>query len=285
MNEYFLCELIENQFPQFKGEVIRPIEQQGHDHRTFYLGDEFLIRICSSLRYRYQVVKEYHYLPRFIPYLDLKIPSYRYLGVPSSQFPYHFGILRFISGESKSLLPLQDQNQVAETIKHFLKQFHTIPTEDGIAYGRHNFFRGGPIRIYVQEAMEAIKLLNFNQAALRKILEDALNQPAHSPDVWVHGDLDVSNLLFEKDRCVAVIDFGGLAVGDPSCDYAFGYLCLDKKARDLFYSEVPESLIKKARGWACWKAAISLIQPALTTSLKAKYTQVLNRLLEDMDEI
>lgn len=247
MNEYFLCELIENQFPQFKGEVIRPIEQQGHDHRTFYLGDEFLIRICSSLRYRYQVVKEYHYLPRFIPYLDLKIPSYRYLGVPSSQFPYHFGILRFISGESKSLLPLQDQNQVAETIKHFLKQFHTIPTEDGIAYGRHNFFRGGPICIYVQEAMEAIQLLDINQDALRKIMEDALNQPTHSPEVWVHGDLDVSNLLFEKDRCVAVIDFGGLAVGDPSCDYAFGYLCLDKKARDLFYSEVPESLIKKSQ--------------------------------------
>lgn len=284
MNEYFIRELIESQFPHFKDEMIRPIELQGHDHRTYYLGDEFLIRICSHPRYRYQVVKEYQFLPVFPSYLDLKIPSYRYLGVPTPLFPFHFGILQWIPGESKSELSSDEQQHVAKTIRHFLCQLHTIPTENGILFGKHNFFRGGPISIYAKEAVDAIEKLYFSKSTLLKVMNDAVRQSTYSPDVWVHGDLDLSNLLFDQTHCIAVIDFGGMAIGDPSCDFAFGYLCLDKKARDEFYSDVPMEIIKKARGWACWKAVISLIQPSLSHHLTLKYTQVIHRLLEDVSE-
>ena len=41
-----------------------------------------------------------------------------------------------------------------------------------------------------------------------------------APPVWIHGDLLPGNLLVKDGRLCAVIDFGGLGVGDPACDSA-----------------------------------------------------------------
>jgi aminoglycoside phosphotransferase (APT) family kinase protein len=42
---------------------------------------------------------------------------------------------------------------------------------------------------------------------------------AESP-VWIHGDLQPGNLIVDGGRLAAVIDFGGLGVGDPAPDLA-----------------------------------------------------------------
>jgi len=49
--------------------------------------------------------------------------------------------------------------------------------------------------------------------------EETLNEPAwEGQELWVHGDLLPGNLLGVDGRLSAVIDFGGLNVGDPACD-------------------------------------------------------------------
>jgi aminoglycoside phosphotransferase (APT) family kinase protein len=39
--------------------------------------------------------------------------------------------------------------------------------------------------------------------------------PWNGPPTWHHGDLLPGNLIIREGKLVAVIDFGGLGVGDP----------------------------------------------------------------------
>ena len=64
--------------------------------------------------------------------------------------------------------------------------------------------------------------------------EESLNAPPwDGEEVWVHGDLLPGNLLVVDGRLSAVIDFGGLNVGDPSCDLqpAWNVFAGDSRAR------------------------------------------------------
>ena len=82
------------------------------------------------------------------------------------------------------------------------------------------------------------------------------------PPVWVHGDVTASNLLVLDGRLAAVIDFGCAAVGDPACDLAIAWTFLFGESRDAFRERLPldEGTWARARGWALWKALITLLR-------------------------
>ncbi|MPY98192.1 MAG: phosphotransferase [Actinophytocola sp.] len=52
--------------------------------------------------------------------------------------------------------------------------------------------------------------------------------------VWIHGDLQPANLLVSDGHLCAVLDFGGLGVGDPACDLIAAWNLLTADARDVF---------------------------------------------------
>ena len=69
------------------------------------------------------------------------------------------------------------------------------------------------------EALENLKTVLPTELLL-KIWQRALNASVSDLNVWVHGDIAPGNLLVKNGKLAAVIDFGVLGVGDPSCDYA-----------------------------------------------------------------
>jgi len=76
--------------------------------------------------------------------------------------------------------------------------------------------------------------------------------------VWVHGDISVGNLLVKDGNLCAVIDFGGMAVGDPACDLAIAWTLFKGTSRELFRSTIELDANTWCRGqaWAIWKALI-----------------------------
>ncbi len=72
------------------------------------------------------------------------------------------------------------------------------------------------------------------------------------PDVWVHGDLLPGNLLVADGRLSAVIDFGGLNVGDPACDLQPAWNIFTGDSRQRFRAELgdDEASWLRGRGWA-----------------------------------
>ncbi len=95
---------------------------------------------------------------------------------------------------------------------------HLPPTG---AHPRPRGARGAPLAENDDEVRRAIGELGdrIDGAAALRSWEESLAAPAYDgPGRWLHGDLLPGNLLAVDGRLSAVIDFGGLNVGDPACD-------------------------------------------------------------------
>jgi aminoglycoside phosphotransferase (APT) family kinase protein len=68
----------------------------------------------------------------------------------------------------------------------------------------------------------------------------------------MHGDLHPANLLVDRGRLSAVLDFGLVAVGDPACDVMVVWTFLPALARERFRAALAagEAAWARARGWA-----------------------------------
>ena len=81
----------------------------------------------------------------------------------------------------------------------------------------------------------------------------ALDAPGwDGPGVWTHRDLHGGNLLTSARALTGVIDFGGLAVGDPATDVIGAFHVLRPEHRALFGSlvGVDDATWTRARGLA-----------------------------------
>ena len=78
-------------------------------------------------------------------------------------------------------------------------------------------------------------------------------------------------LFLQNEKLSAIIDFGGIAIGDPACDLVIAWTFLKSNARDIFIREM--SLDKdtwlRARAWALWKASFELCQIKEKNSVEA----------------
>jgi aminoglycoside phosphotransferase (APT) family kinase protein len=85
-------------------------------------------------------------------------------------------------------------------------------------------------------------------------------RPWERSPVWIHGDLDPRNLLVERGRLSAVIDWGCLGVGDPACDVAAAWKVLSAETRPVFRAglTVDDPTWLRARGWALSQAVGAL---------------------------
>ncbi|OGV25630.1 MAG: hypothetical protein A3F18_01550 [Legionellales bacterium RIFCSPHIGHO2_12_FULL_37_14] len=59
-----------------------------------------------------------------------------------------------------------------------------------------------------------------------------------------------------------VIDFGGMAVGDPACDLVIAWTFLKGKSREIFMNAIKldNDTWLRAKAWALWKATFELCQ-------------------------
>ena len=116
------------------------------------------------------------------------------------------------------------------------------------------------------------------------IWESALHAKWDRAPVWVHGDVAVGNLLVQRGRLCAVIDFGQLAAGDPSCDTTIAWTLFSGSSRAAFLAElnVDEATWVRGRGWALWKGLISLSKFLETDTVKATEAQrVIDEIITD----
>jgi aminoglycoside phosphotransferase (APT) family kinase protein len=103
--------------------------------------------------------------------------------------------------------------------------------------------------------------LNLDQASL--VWSDAMRLPDVDRVLrpsWYHGDLFAENLLVLDSRLAAVLDFGGMAIGDPTIDLIVAWEVLDDAARDVFREAVGVDELSwlRARAWALSIAIVAL---------------------------
>jgi aminoglycoside phosphotransferase (APT) family kinase protein len=283
-----VCRLVAAQFPEWSHLTIAPVTAGGWDHRTFRLGHHMTVRLPSAEAYAAQVEKEQQWLPRLAPLLPLAIPTPLARGRPSNEFPWHWSIYRWIAGETASIANISNMTDFAVQLGRFLNRLQQVDTWGGPRPGPHNFYRGGWLGVYDQETRQAISDLDgqIDRVWATRVWEAALAAPSNDPAVWIHGDVEPTNLLVNEGQLSAVIDFGLCGVGDPACDLVMAWTFFSGKGRDTFRANLlaDDGTWLRARGWALWKGLIQLAETSPVNSAKRQAARQVVETIRDEDD-
>ena len=278
--------LIAAQLPQWADLPISPAVPQGWDNRTFRLGEDMSVRLPSAAVYVPQVEKEHRWLPKLAPHLPLPIPVPLAKGAPGEGYPFPWSVYRWLGGETASAGRIADMRRFATALAEFLTALGQIYPTGGPPPGRHNFFRGGPLTVYDAETRQALAALEgrIDTGAAGAVWDAALAAAWHGPPVWFHGDVASRNLLVEEGRLSAIIDFGTSGVGDPACDLAIAWTLFRSESREACRKALQpdDATWARGRGWALWKALITLAGYLRTDPEKAGEARlVIDEVLDD----
>lgn len=255
-------QLIATQFPQWADLPIRQVDSAGTDNTLFRLGDTLVMRMPRIEWAVPQVAKEHRWLPQLAPQLRTPISMPLALGEPGCGYPWQWSVHRWIEGTNAIATDLHDDDTFADALGQFVSELHALDGTNGPLAGEHNFNRGVPL-VYrdasTQAAFNASATL-IDIDAVRRIWQQALSVPGwSSAGVWVHGDLAPGNVLVHAGHLAAVIDFGGLGVGDPAVDMLIAWNYLSPRARQRFRQTVAVDDATWLRGRA-WALSVAIIQ-------------------------
>lgn len=254
--------LVDQQFPEFKNLDLEPVETAGWCNGPFKLGEDYLVKIPRAKRYERGHLNEAEALPKISDKLNLPVSSYVALGNPSHEYPWHWSILKWIEGDIAENLAEEFKVDFARDLAAFLRNLWSIKAVGGPRSFEQNFYRGGPLYVYDEESREAMEALKdeLDYISVKATWEQSLKSSWNQDLVWVHGDLFPANILIQNNRLHAVIDFESMCVGDPSCDLALTWTFFEGDSREKFIEElaIDQKTWERARGWALWKALISL---------------------------
>lgn len=103
--------------------------------------------------------------------------------------------------------------------------------------------------------------------------------------VWIHGDLLKSNLLVQNGRLCAIIDFGGVGIGDPAADVVPAWSVFNKVGREIFRQAlgVDDDTWNRACGYALHQALMIIpyypkTNPEFVTMAKRTVEEILTEL-------
>jgi aminoglycoside phosphotransferase (APT) family kinase protein len=251
--------LLAAQFPQWADLPITPVPTAGTDNALYRLGQDMAVRLPRVDWAIEQVEKEQRWLPRLAPHLPLAIPVPLALGTPGVGYSWQWSVYRWLAGQNALIERITDPIQAASALAHFIAALQRIDPVGGPPPGPHNFFRGEPLVMRDESIHANIAKLSglLDTEAVTAAWEAALQAPVwDGSPVWIHGDLHPGNLLVERGRLSAVIDFGGLGVGDPACDLMVAWYLLEASARNVFRAalQIDDATWARGRGWALWMA-------------------------------
>lgn len=281
--------LVAAQLPQWAGPPVVAAEPQGWDNRTFRLGADLSVRLPSAAGYLPQVEKERRWLPVLGPLLPLPIPVPMARGVPGEGYPFPWSVYSWLDGETAATARLEDPIAVARDLAEFLTALHRVDTAGGPAPGPHSCWRGGPLMTYDEETRRAIAELGDTVVERMAIAvwDVALASGWDRRPVWLHGDVAPANLIIRDGRLAAVIDFGCCAVGDPACDLTIAWTLFHGQSRQALQAGLPlgAATWARARGWALWKAVITLAQHRTDALQAAAAARVVHEVLAEHQRV
>jgi aminoglycoside phosphotransferase (APT) family kinase protein len=252
--------LLEGQFPQWADLPVEPVPSYGTDHDIYRLGKHLSVRLPRIGWATEQAAKEAAMLPKLAPHLPLAVPVQLAMGRPAEGYPFDWSVYRWLPGENANGT-IEDLDQAAVDLAAFIKALRNVDTTG--AYPRRRGARGAPLAENDAGVRHAIAQLGkrIDATAALRSWEESLNAPVwEGAEVWVHGDLLPGNLLVVDGRLSAVIDWGGLNVGDPACDLQPAWNVFVGHSRERFGAElvVDDASWLRGRGWALLQAVIAL---------------------------
>ncbi|WP_133765066.1 aminoglycoside phosphotransferase family protein [Amnibacterium kyonggiense] len=248
-----VAELIARQFPRWSGLRVKAVKHQGWDNRTFRLGSDLVVRLPTSPRVERQAAIEVDVLPALAAGVSLPIPTVVAVGHGEPTYPFRWTVLNWLDGTPLRDEVGVDQRLLASDLAAFLLELRLLSPAGGPI---HPVGLGQPLQQWDGQVGAALERLGdrIDTRRARTIWAAALRASEQSASSWFHGDIAPGNLLMRDGRLGAVIDFGSVGVGDPSCDLAFAWTALGAEGREVFRRKLApdEAEWRRGMGWALW---------------------------------
>ena len=248
-------QLIAEQFPRWAGLPIRAVRSTGTVNAIYRLGDHLCARLPRVEEWAQDLEKEWRWLPKLAPHLPLRVPEPIGKGHPTSSYPFSWAVYGWIDGRPYSDDLVDDEQQAARDLARFVAELRRIDPAGAPPSGRR------PLReldAVTRAAIEAARGVIDGDAATAA-WERALEAPAwKGTPVWIHADLLRPNVLVRDGRLRAVIDFGGVGIGDPAADVIAAWSVFGRAGRRMFRDalDVDDDTWNRARGFALHQAAL-----------------------------
>lgn len=224
----------------------------GWDNVTYRLGDDLAVRLPRRKVAVGLIANEQKWLPHLAQRLPVPIPAPIRIGAPGAGYPWPWSIVPWTEGVAATVESL-DLDQAA-VLGGFLRALH----QPGPPDAPRNPYRGVPLES--GEETRAMRLSRIDPDRLpvaperiRSVSSEVAAVPIDVAEGWLHGDLHPGNVIVDKGRVAAVVDWGDIGVGDPATDLAAAWMQFPTAAHDEFwreYGSVTEASWKRARGWA-----------------------------------
>jgi aminoglycoside phosphotransferase (APT) family kinase protein len=280
--------LIAAQFPRWRDLPVTPVRVDGWDNRTYRLGDRMTVRLPTAEGYVPAVHKEARWLPVLAPALPVPVPRILATGVPGEGYPFPWSVRGWLDGETARPDRVGDPPGFAAAVATFIRALQRVDPAGGPRAGAHSFYRGACLTHYDDGTREALARLagHVDTARATAVWEAALAATWDGREVWFHGDIAHGNLLVRDGALAAVIDFGTSGVGDPACDLVIAWTLFTGVGREAFRATVRQDAATwaRARGWALWKALITLAGHVTDDPASAaEQHRVITEILDDAD--
>lgn len=248
--------LISEQFPCWAGLPISAVPSTGTVNAIYRIGDHLCARLPRVQEWAQDLDREWTWLPRLAPRLSLQIPEPIAKGRPTGPYPFPWAIYGWIDGKPYSDDLVEDEEEAALDLARFVAELRRVEPAPGAP-------RAGrpPLRELDAETREAIRSSRrvVDVEAATAAWERALGAPTwRGKPVWIHTDLLRPNVLVRDGRLRAVIDFGGVGVGDPAADVIPAWSVFNRAGRGRFREAlgVDSGTWERARGFALHQAAL-----------------------------
>jgi aminoglycoside phosphotransferase (APT) family kinase protein len=259
--------LVDRAMPAYAHLPVRPLASSGSTNALFRLGDELLVRLPRQPGGSGTISKEATWLPVIGPLLPVSVPEVVAVQEPDRDYPERWSVVRWIEGAhpevvdpTTSIDPRRED--LAKDLAGILDALGRAEVPAGAADDPHlQWYRGEPLATMERATRENIERcrslddFDLDLAAAEKIWAEAMKLPgsaARTTPRWYHGDLAAENLLMRDGALAAVLDFGGVAVGDPTVDLVVAWEVLDPLAREQFRRDLgcDDATWLRGRAWA-----------------------------------
>jgi aminoglycoside phosphotransferase (APT) family kinase protein len=259
--------LVGRAMPDYADAPVRRLASSGSTNALFRLGEEFLVRLPRQPGGSATISKEAKWLPVLGPSLPVPVPDVVAVFEPDRDYPERWSVVRWIDGVHPAVIDpeasvdprREDLAKDLAAALQALKQA-AVPTE-AVGDPHLQWYRGEPLATMDQvtreniERCRSLENFDFDLDAAERIWDQAMKLPGAADRTtprWYHGDLAAENLLVRDGSLAAVLDFGGLSVGDPTVDLVVAWEILDPPARELFrrHLGVDDAAWLRGRAWA-----------------------------------
>ncbi|MFW6597204.1 aminoglycoside phosphotransferase family protein [Propionibacteriaceae bacterium Y2011] len=257
--------LLAEQFPELVVDSLVEVEPAGTDnvnYRATAAGQDLVVRLPRKPDAAAGIAKEARFGRLLGSALPVAIPVPTGVGRPSASYPFPWSVGPWLPGELPT--PGAATGELAVDLAGFVRALRSVDAAPHLGDAMLTSYRVGPIAPRFADTDEFLPRCDgwVDVPAVRDAWESLKHvEPYEGPPAFAHTDLQPGNLLVdEHGRLSAVIDFGALAVGDPTVDLLPAWQVFDAETRPRFRAAmaVDETTWRRGMAWAVTIGVVAL---------------------------